>query len=30
VVTGAKSYTKQCFWLNNNYILKIINDNKWF
>ena len=25
VVSGANSYTKQCFWLNNDYILKIIN-----
>lgn len=23
--TGLKEYTKQCFWLNNSYILKIIN-----
>ena len=25
-VTGAKVYTKQCFWLNNNYIRSIINE----
>ena len=25
-VTGAKVYTKQCFWLNNNYIKSIINE----
>ncbi len=23
--TGLTSYTKQCFWLNNGYVLKIIN-----
>ena len=23
-ITGLDSYTKQCFWLNNSYILKII------
>jgi hypothetical protein len=23
--TGLKEYTKQCFWLNNSYILKIVN-----
>ena len=24
-ITGSNSYTKHCFWLNNAYILKIIN-----
>ena len=22
--TGLKEYTKQCFWLNNSYVLKIV------
>ena len=26
-VTGSNVYTKQCFWLNNNYILRIIENN---
>ena len=25
-MTGITEYTKQCFWLNNSYILKIINE----
>lgn len=25
-LTGIDEYTKQCFWLNNSYILKIINE----
>lgn len=25
-LTGLNYYTKQCFWLNNKYILKIINE----
>lgn len=28
VKTGMTSFTKQCFWLNSKYILKIIDDNK--
>ena len=27
ILTGVNEYTKQCFWLNNNYILKIINED---
>jgi len=27
-LTGAKCYTKQCFWLNNSYVLEIIKNNK--
>ena len=26
-VTGLNEYTKHCFWLNNTYIVKIINEN---
>ena len=27
-VTGLISYTKHCFWLNNNYVLEIIGNSK--
>ncbi len=27
ILTGEDKYTKQCFWLNSSYILKIINEN---
>ena len=27
-LTGLIDYTKQCFWLNNNYVLEIISHNK--
>ena len=27
ILTGVNEYTKQCFWLNNNYILNIINED---
>ena len=27
-LTGLEEYTKQCFWLNNTYILKIIDSNE--
>lgn len=26
-LTGATEYTKQCFWLNNSFVLKIINSD---
>jgi DNA mismatch repair protein MutH len=26
-LTGLKEYTKQCFWLNNDYVLKILKKN---
>ena len=26
-LTGANEYTKQCFWINSNYLEEIINDN---
>ena len=26
--TGLSNYTKHCFWLNNNYVLDIINESK--
>ena len=25
-LTGLEEYTKQCFWLNNSYVLKIIEN----
>lgn len=27
VITGATEYTKQCFWLNNKYILNIVGED---